>query len=136
MVKIKLLDANCVPFKKHDKDSGLDLRVRNRTRVWPGRTYRIPSGIAVGIPVGYVGDIRPRSSTVERQLLIQGTIDPGYTGEVFMLVTNLSDDNFFLDAGERIAQLVVMKTDTDVEYVDSLEPSERGDGGFGHTGRM
>lgn len=135
MVKVKVLDANCVPFKKYDGDAGWDLRVRSRTRVWGNRTYKVPAGVCVAIPEGYMGDIRPRSSTSERQLLVQGTVDPGYTGEVHIIVTNLSDESFFLDAGERIAQLVVVKTDTEMEFVDELPQTERGSQGFGHTGR-
>lgn len=135
MIKVKVLDANCEPFKGHEHDAGWDLRVRARTRLWPNRTYLVPTGLCIGIPVGYMGDIRPRSSTSKNQLLVQGTIDPGYTGEVQIIVTNLSGEVIELYPGDRLAQLVVMKTDTELEYVDELEESSRGTDGFGSTGR-
>lgn len=98
----------------------------------------IRTGIAIAVPVGQVGDVRSRSSLASRNITVAnspGTIDPGYTGEVKVLLSNRTAKRFTINPGDRIAQLVFTYTNTQpLELVDELEDSERGEGGFGSTG--
>lgn len=134
-MKIKLLDNNCMLFRKYKQDAGWDLKCRIREKILPGETVKIPSGICVEIPPGYVGDISPRSSASANGLIIQGKVDAGYTGEVKITVINPTNEYKIISQYERIAQLVVMRIlDEELEIIKELEESERGSQGFGSTG--
>ena len=135
-MKFKLLDKDCTPYKHYLTDAGYDLRSREATIVCPGGVVKIGAGVAVDIPDGYVGDISPRSSASLRGLVIQGKVDPGYTGEVGITVINVGNKAERIGKGERIAQLVVLPClIEDIEIVDELPESDRGMQGFGSTGR-
>ncbi len=100
----------------------------------------IPTGIALAIPVGYEGQVRPRSGrAINEGLTIinaPGTIDSDYRGEVKVLLVNLGRDEISIRPGERIAQLVIAPVvRAEFVEVEALEESGRGSGGFGHTGR-
>jgi dUTP pyrophosphatase len=100
----------------------------------------IPTGLQMAIPRGYEGQIRPRSSLALKYgvtvLNTPGTIDSDYRGEVKILLANLSDEDAAFSAGDRIAQIVFAKVmRVDGAQVDELPPTERGEGGFGSTGR-
>jgi len=133
-------DPIFLPYRKHSKDAGADLRARIESSVLlhPGHMLKIPSGIGVSIPDGYVGLIQPRSgASSEGKLVITGTIDAGFTGEMFMNVFNPLDSNYVvINPKERVAQLVVVPyLQTEFVQVDELGESERGADGFGSTGR-
>lgn len=138
-MKIKILNDNCVPFKKHQFDAGWDVRA-NKDTIWrPGETINVGLGIAVQIPEGCVGYVFPRSSigvkTPLRMSNSVGVIDCGYTGEIHACYTNMSDYSYEVKEGDRIAQLVVQKIELPgIEFVDELEETARGCGGFGSTG--
>ncbi len=106
----------------------------------PGETVAVPTGIALALPEGWEAQVRPRSGlSLKHHLLLPnspGTIDADYRGEIKVVITNFGSRKFVLKPGERIAQLVLAKVVHPrwIE-VDELPPSERGDGGFGHTGR-
>lgn len=135
-MKFKTLEPGMELYKKHSDDAGYDLKSRVNVIVFPGRTEKIPSGVAVAIPQGYAGLIRARSSSTIRGLDIHGTIDSGYHGEVYLLTNNLTDCPINIKAGERIAQLVVVPCLIEpIEQVDELPDSPRGADGFGSTGR-
>lgn len=139
-MKIKLLNKNCIPERKHDWDAGLDMKAAETVTIKPGENRQIGLGVCVQIPVGYVGLMCPRSSigvnTMLRPSISVGVIDAGYTGEVHQPYTNIGDEPITLQEGERIGQLVVVPLlDFDLEFVDELEPTERGDGAFGSTGK-
>ena len=101
---------------------------------------RRSTGIAVEIPVGYEGQVRPRSGRALKEGLAlinsPGTIDADYRGEVKVLLVNLGDQPIVIKPGDRIAQLVIAPViRAELVEVDELAPSARGPGGFGHTGR-
>lgn len=139
-MKIKVLNNNCIPERKHDWDAGLDMKAAETVTIKPGENRQIGLGVCVQIPQGYVGLMCPRSSigvkTMLRPSISVGVIDAGYTGEVHQPYTNIGDEPITLQEGERIGQLVVVSIfDYDLEFVDELEPTERGDGAFGSTGK-
>jgi len=133
-------DPIFLPFRKHTNDAGADLRARIDSSVLlhSGHMVKIPTGIAISIPHGYVGLIQPRSgASSEGKLVITGTIDSGFTGEMSMNVLNPLDSNYVvINPKERIAQLVVVPyLQTEFVQVDELVESERGTNGFGSTGK-
>lgn len=136
-LKFKILDPECMPYKKYPTDAGYDLRAREATQVIPGGMVKIGAGVAVEIPPGHVGDIRPRSSISAKGLVLPiGTVDPGYTGEVGIILINAGNKAEYITKGERIAQLVVLPClSEDIEVVNELPESDRGKQGFGSTGR-
>lgn len=126
-------------------DAGLDLLAREDVVLFPaGGRALVATGLAVAIPVGYAGFIQPRSGLALKHgvtcLNTPGLIDSGYRGELKVLLINTDPvDRFEVRRGERIAQLVVQRVEhvvlEPVDDFDHLGDSERGDGGFGHTGR-
>ena len=145
-IKIKKLHPDAVvPSYAHEHDAGLDLHaylVVPRTFVFPGDVKVICTGIAVEIPPGYEGQIRPRSGLAKRGLMIPnapGTLDAGYRGEVAVLFANIRPDDaapLEIEHGDRIAQLVIAPVvRAEIEVVEELASSERGDRGFGSSGR-
>jgi dUTP pyrophosphatase len=106
----------------------------------PGGRVAVPTGLALEIPPGFEGQVRPRSGLARKFGITlpnaPGTIDSDYRGEVQVLLANLGSDAYVVNPGDRIAQLVIAPVVTaQLEEADSLEDSQRGDGGFGHTGR-
>jgi dUTP pyrophosphatase len=106
----------------------------------PGKRALIPTGLYLEIPVGYEAQIRPRSGlAINKGISIlnsPGTIDSDYRGEVCIIMINLSEEDFVIRDGDRICQMVISKHER-AEWikVDVLEETERGSGGFGHTGK-
>lgn len=128
------------PKRGTPESTGYDLQTAVEVKLQPGQGARLPTGIKLGFPPGYAGQIRPRSSASGANLLVhQGTVDNDYRGEVQINVTNVSDGPLYFQAGARIAQLVIeRRIDADFLQVggeDSLgEPTARGERGFGSTG--
>jgi dUTP pyrophosphatase len=122
-------------------DAGLDLCSTVAFSLPPGERRAVPTGIAVAIPPGYAGFVQPRSGLAARQgigvLNSPGLVDSGYRGEIKVVLVNLDPtEPLEVEPGDRIAQLVVLAVpDVEVKEVDSLPGSERGEGGFGSTGR-
>ena len=121
--------------------AGMDLRaaLSEPLTLAPMQRALVPTGLSLAIPVGYEAQIRPRSGLALKHgltcLNTPGTIDADYRGEVKVLMINLGADNFVIARGERIAQMVVSAHATaTLTSVESLPESERGAGGFGHTG--
>lgn len=139
----------CLPAynKGHTFDAGIDLYCAEDT-ILPGITVigdpikvtRVPTNISVAIPVGYVGDIRPKSGLSSKGWLIHyGTVDSGYRGLIQVNVSNLSLEDRTFKKGDKLAQLVLLPLAIyDIEIVDELPPSvdDRGEGGFGSTGEQ
>jgi len=120
--------------------AGLDLRADQAIALRPGERKLVPTGIALAIPAGYEGQVRPRSGLALRNgitcLNSPGTIDSDYRGEVCVILVNLGQENVELARGERIAQLVVAPVSrVELVQVNELPDTSRGAGGFGHTGR-
>lgn len=139
-MKIKILDKNCVPKKAHSIDAGYDLKSRVYASVFPQDTKFIPTGVCVEIPIGFVGLLFPRSSISETPLRMAnsvGVIDAGFTGEIQVPLYNTSEVEIRdIEQYDKIAQLVIVPlADVSLEIVDELSDSDRGDSGFGSTGR-
>ena len=123
-------------------DAGADLRARSgaKLRRGGGRAL-IPTGLALALPDGYAGFVQPRSGLALRHgvtcLNSPGLIDCGYRDELKVLLVNTDpDDDYVVERGDRIAQLVIQRVEqARFDEVDELPPSDRGTGGFGHTGR-
>ena len=121
--------------------AGVDLRARvdGALTLEPGRRALVPTGIAIALPEGYEAQVRPRSGlAIHRGLTLlnaPGTIDADYRGEIRVILVNLGNEPVVVERGERIAQMVIQKLPAIVlEEVDVLPGTERGAGGFGHTG--
>ena len=144
MVKllIKKLDKNIdLPKYKTEFSSGMDLvaNIKEAITIEPGKTSIIPTGIAISIPAEYEVQIRPRSGLAAKSrigvLNSPGTVDADYRGEVGVILVNLSAEEFVIEDGERIAQMVIAKHEqADWVEVETLDETERGAGGFGSTG--
>lgn len=122
--------------------AGLDLRafITEEIIIKPLQRFLIPTGLFIELPVGYEAQIRPRSGLAYKHgvtvLNSPGTIDADYRGELKVLLVNLSDTDFVVKDGERIAQMVVAKHETVVwQQAEELSDTDRGAGGYGHTGK-
>jgi len=142
-IPVLQLDAD-LPLPSYAKvgDAGADLLARERTEIDAGGGRAlVPTGIAIAIPQGYAGFVQPRSGLAARHgitcLNSPGLIDAGYRGELKVILVNTDPSvSFVVERGDRIAQLVVQKVETVVwEPEEALPDSDRGDGGFGHSGR-
>jgi dUTP pyrophosphatase len=128
------------PSYATDAAAGLDLRADEACTLAPGERRLVPTGIAVELPPGHEGQVRPRSGLALRHGIgmvnAPGTIDPDYRGELGVLLVNHGREPFQVQRGERIAQLVVAPfTRVGVEVLEDLSETGRGQGGFGSTGR-
>ncbi len=148
MKKVELLiqvreDCKDVPLPKYMSEhaSGMDLcaAVTEPVVLNPGERYLVPAGFHMALPPGYEAQVRPRSGLAIKQgisvLNAPGTIDADYRGEVKVIVANLGSEPFTINRGDRVAQMVIQPVmQADLQAVDELPESERGHGGFGHTG--
>src|SRR5437870_545073 len=121
------------------EDAGLDLRAVEDTTLAPGVPHLVPTGIAIELPPSYEAQIRPRSGLALRHSITlpnsPATIDPGYRGEVRVILLNLGKDDYVIRRGDRIAQMIIARYET-VEWEEGeLGDSARGTGGFGSSGR-
>jgi len=132
-----------IPLPRYmtEHSAGMDLfaDVENEVVLQPGERRLIPTGIALAIPPGYEGQVRPRSGLALREgvslVNSPGTLDADYRGEVGVLLINLGQRPFRLKRGDRIAQLVISPVcRAELELTSELEATLRNDGGFGHTG--
>jgi len=117
----------------------MDLRAVEETVLEPGRPVAVPTGLAVDIPPGYEAQIRPRSGLALKHSITlpnsPGTIDPGYRGEIKVIMLNLGTEPYRVNAGDRIAQMIVSRYEA-VEWEEAeLSDSARGEGGFGSSGK-
>lgn len=131
-----------LPVPATPLSSGVDLRadLDEPLNLAPGQTEAVPTGIAVALPEGWEAQVRPRSGLALEHSLgmlnAPGTIDADYRGEIKVLLTNFGKEPFKLNPGERIAQLVLAQAyNPKWIVVDELPESDRGAGGFGHSGR-
>ena len=139
-VRVKRLNPGAkIPKAAKVGDVAFDLYSVIDYEIKPGERYAVPTGIAVEIPVGYEGQVRPRSGLALKEgltvLNTPGTIDSGYRGEVKTIMINQGDIPFQITRGMRISQLAIRPVPevTFIE-VDELSDTDRGDGGFGSTG--
>ena len=122
-----------------NEDAGMDLCAVEDTVLEPGVPRLVATGLTVEIPPGYEAQVRPRSGLALRHAITMpnapGTIDPGYRGEIRVILLNLGREAYAIHAGDRIAQMIVARYEA-VEWVEeTLAGSTRGEGGFGSSGR-
>jgi dUTP pyrophosphatase len=139
-IRVKRLNDDAVlPSYAHGplEDAGMDLRSTERVVLAPGAPQGVPTGIAIELPSGFEAQVRPRSGMALKHAITCnfGTIDPGYRGEIRVIMFNLGKTDYVVEKGDRIAQLVVAPY-TGVEWDEGeLGDSTRGAGGFGSSGR-
>ena len=151
-MRIMLDEGAYMPTRAHDTDAGYDLyatddffvrgsRTSNVSNGWEANvrigSAKHDTGVHVEIPKGYVGMVKSKSGlNVKHGLTAEGVIDCGYTGSIVVKLYNHTGEAYKFKKGDKIAQLVIMPIITpDLELVNSLDKTERGDGGFGSTGR-
>lgn len=139
MLKIKRLTKDLpLPKKVHSTDAGIDLYSAVYWTLEPGEKHWIPTGIILEFPVGYFGMIVPRSGLAEEGISIvnsPGIVDEGFTGEVKAILINQGNQNYYVQRGDRIAQLIIRKQyDFTIQEVDELTETDRGNEGFGSSG--
>ena len=121
------------------EDAGMDLRSIERTTLHPGAPKLVATGLAIELPPGFEAQIRPRSGLALKHCITlpnaPATIDPGYRGEIKVILLNLGTMDYVIEKGDRIAQMVIARYET-VEWDEGeLADSRRGEGGFGSSGR-
>ena len=143
-MKVKIVNKSpfALPAYATEHSAGMDLRagISEPLVLKPLQRVLVPTGLYIELPVGFEAQIRPRSGLAIKHGIslvnTPGTIDADYRGEIKIIVVNLSSEDFTLNPGERIAQMVVARHEkVEWEEVEVLEESARGEGGFGSTGR-
>lgn len=135
----KINEKAIIPFQAHEGDAGMDLFSIEEVIIKPQERKLIHTGIRIQLPKNTEAQIRPRSGLALKNgitvLNTPGTIDEGYRGEIGIILINLSDIEFKVEVGMKIAQMVIKPTlSVDVEEVVELTETARGEGGFGSTG--
>lgn len=142
-MEIKVVNKGHQPLPEYatPQSAGMDLRANIEAPITlkPMERRLIPTGLYIALPVGYEAQIRPRSGLALKHgitvLNTPGTIDADYRGELMVLLVNFSDSDFIINDGERIAQMVIARHEQGIfEVVETLDDTERGTGGYGHTG--
>ena len=144
-MKLRIVNQsnNPLPAYETKNSAGMDLRAylpEGPVTLEPMQRALVPTGLYMEIPEGYEGQVRPRSGLAIKSgitvLNSPGTIDADYRGQVCVILINLSDKAFVINSGDRIAQLVIARCEqVETEQVEVLSETERGTGGFGHTGK-
>ena len=142
-MKIQIVNhsRHALPAYATEQSAGMDLRanIEEPIILQPMERRLIPTGLYIALPVGYEAQVRPRSGLALKQgitvLNAPGTIDADYRGEVGVLLINLSQQPFTINDGERIAQMIIARHEqAELVEVETLDETERGAGGYGHTG--
>lgn len=143
-MKVKIINKSHHPLPAYqtNQSAGMDIRANltEPIELKPLERKLIPTGLYIALPDGYEAQIRPRSGLAIKHgitlLNTPGTIDADYRGEIGVIIVNLSNDPFVINDGERICQMVVAQyQQIEWQTVESLDETERGAGGFGHTGK-
>ena len=144
MTKVKIVNRSGQPVPAYATplSAGMDLRACLEAPVTLGPLERtlVPTGLFIALPAGYEAQVRPRSGLALKKgitvLNSPGTIDADYRGEICVILINLSSEDFVINDGERIAQMVIARHEqAEIVQVEELSDTERGAGGFGHTGK-
>ncbi|MBP3750352.1 MAG: dUTP diphosphatase [Prevotella sp.] len=143
MIQVKVINKGKQPLPKYatPQSAGMDLRanIEEAFTLKPLERKLVPTGLFISLPEGYEAQVRPRSGLALKHgitvLNTPGTVDADYRGEVGVVLVNLSNEPFTVEPGERIAQMVIAKHEqADFVVVEELDETERGAGGYGHTG--
>lgn len=135
----RLVPEAVLPAYAHPGDAGMDLCSVESMAIPPGGRALVHTGLKMALPPGFEAQVRPRSGLALKRgvtvLNTPGTIDEGYRGEVGVILANFGDEEFKVETGERIAQMVIAPvTRAEVVEKDELDATDRGEGGFGSTG--
>lgn len=142
-MKVNIINKGHQPLPQYatEQSAGMDLRANLEEPITlkPMERRLIPTGLHIALPVGYEAQVRPRSGLALKKgitvLNTPGTIDADYRGEIGVVLINLSQEEFIVNDGERIAQIVIARHEkADFIEVEALDETERGEGGYGHTG--
>ena len=142
-MKIKIVNKSKHPLPEYATpgSAGMDLRANIDAPITlaPGERKLIPTGIYIALPVSYEAQVRPRSGLALKHGITvcntPGTVDSDWRGPVGVILINLGQEDFVVNDGERIAQMVIAKHETaEWDVVEELDETERGEGGYGHTG--
>lgn len=142
-MEIKIINRSHHPLPQYatPQSAGMDLRanIDEPITLAPLERKLVPTGLFMALPAGYEAQVRPRSGLALKKgvtvLNTPGTIDADYRGEIGVILINLSSEPFVVEDGERIAQMVIAKHEQpELVVVESLDETERGAGGFGHSG--
>lgn len=143
MIQVKVLNKGHQPLPEYatPQSAGMDIRanINEPITLRPMERHLVPTGLHIALPAGFEAQMRPRSGLALKHGLTvlnsPGTIDADYRGELMVLLVNLGDRDFVINDGERIAQMVIARHETaDFIAVEMLDETERGEGGYGHTG--
>ena len=143
-VKVNIINksSNPLPVYATEGSSGMDIRANLNESLYlePLQRHMVPTGLFIELPNGYEAQIRPRSGMAIKQgitcLNSPGTVDADYRGELKIILINLSNEIQVINNGDRIAQMIIAKTErAELILVEELAGSDRGEGGFGHTGK-
>lgn len=134
-IEVMLNRGAYAPKRAHKADAGFDLRSPITIRVEPGEAAVIDTGVHMAIPEGYVGMLKSRSGlNVKYGLQNEGVIDSGYTGSICVKLYNHGKNPILIESGDKISQIVILPIITpEIELVNELEQTERGNNGFGST---
>lgn len=143
-MKIRIINKSKHPLPQYATplSAGLDLRanIDSPITLHPLQRCLVPTGLYMALPAGYEAQVRPRSGLAIKKgitvLNSPGTIDADYRGEICIILINLSNEPFIIEDGERVAQMVIARHEqAEWEETDTLDDTERGAGGFGHSGK-
>lgn len=141
-VKIINKSHHQLPAYETVQSAGMDLRanLEDKLIVAPMQRVLVPTGLYIALPAGYEAQVRPRSGlAINKGITVlnsPGTIDADYRGEICVILINLSSDPFIINDGDRIAQMIISRYEqVKWQSVETLDETERGEGGFGHTGK-
>ena len=143
MIQVKVLNKGHQPLPAYatPQSAGMDIRanINEPITLRPMERHLVPTGLHIALPAGFEAQMRPRSGLALKHGLTvlnsPGTIDADYRGELMVLLINLGDRDFVINDGERIAQMVIARHETaDFIALEMLDETERGEGGYGHTG--
>ena len=143
-MRVKIVNTSKHPLPAYETihAAGMDLRANlsEETVIPSMKRALIPTGLFIELPVGFEAQVRPRSGLAYKHgvtvLNSPGTIDADYRGEIKVILINLSDQDFHINDGDRIAQMIISRHETaEWTLVETLNESDRGPGGFGHTGK-
>ena len=136
-MKVLLDPGAYMPERAHSADAGYDLRSPIKCRLYAGEAVVIDTGVHVEIPVGYAGMLKSKSGlNVKHDIVGEGVIDSGYTGSIRVKLYNHGSESYMIEVGDKISQLVILPIIMpELELVEELEETDRGNNGFGSTGR-
>ena len=136
-INVKLDETAFMPMKAHEEDAGFDIRTPIGFHVPARGSVSIDTGVHLEIPKGYVGMMKSKSGlNVKKCILSEGVVDAGYSGGIVAKLYNHSDVSVFFDRGDKITQIVIMPIpDVTMTLVDEISSGERGENGFGSTGK-